>query len=390
MPVVPSCGSPEDTLGAVGSAWSWLGSHLPHLPGASSEASPHLHSIPSCFAPRHGDMASHGASQHHSFVADTAVDSVADAVGVDPAIHVPPAVHHPPSHHASSFNVVTPGGHADARIVDHTGAASNVGIVQVRTSDGWGTVCGANPASADTVCRSMGYDHGSVSGTPCSSYGGQNICGAQGSPVAMSDLKCTGNEWSIEQCKWKLPDEACLDHTKDAVIYCADGSAGDKEGALRLLDGDGAPTVSGQGRLEVFHEGDWGPVCKEEFTAGSAAVACKKMGYSGVDQGATSSCSNINGENVCSSQAPHMKVACNGKEDGFESCPKEVGDDVFCGSKEAVAIKCTGDGNPAGIPSKPAAPTQLSSMAAGVAVSLLMGFLHPGAMAAPGSSVSFI
>ena len=71
----------------------------------------------------------------------------------------------------------------DVRLVDGTGSLSSVGLLQVRTDAGFGSVCGANPAAADVVCRSMGYTHGSVSTSPCGFYGGADLCGAAGSPV---------------------------------------------------------------------------------------------------------------------------------------------------------------------------------------------------------------
>ena len=71
----------------------------------------------------------------------------------------------------------------DVRLVDGTGSLSNVGLLQVRTDAGFGSVCGANPSAADVICRSMGYAHGSVSSSPCGFYGGADLCGAAGSPV---------------------------------------------------------------------------------------------------------------------------------------------------------------------------------------------------------------
>ena len=44
----------------------------------------------------------------------------------------------------------------DIRVVDAAGALSNAGLLQVSTDAGFGSVCGANPASADVICRSMG------------------------------------------------------------------------------------------------------------------------------------------------------------------------------------------------------------------------------------------
>ena len=71
----------------------------------------------------------------------------------------------------------------DVRLVDETGSLSSVGLLQVKTDAGFGSVCGANPAAADVICRSMGYDFGSVSSSPCGFYGGADLCGAAGSPV---------------------------------------------------------------------------------------------------------------------------------------------------------------------------------------------------------------
>ena len=71
----------------------------------------------------------------------------------------------------------------DVRLVDEAGSLPSVGLLQVKTDAGFGSVCGANPAAADVICRSMGYDFGSVSSSPCGFYGGADICGAAGSPV---------------------------------------------------------------------------------------------------------------------------------------------------------------------------------------------------------------
>ena len=71
----------------------------------------------------------------------------------------------------------------DVRLVDEAGSLSSVGLLQVKTDAGFGSVCGANPAAADVICRSMGYDFGSVSSSPCGFYGGADLCGAAGSPV---------------------------------------------------------------------------------------------------------------------------------------------------------------------------------------------------------------
>ena len=86
---------------------------------------------------------------------------------------------------------------ADVRLVDAAGSISNVGLLQVRTDAGFGTVCGANPAAADVVCRALGYSYGSVSTSPCGFYGGANLCGAPGSPVVRCSCHMLGNHFHI-------------------------------------------------------------------------------------------------------------------------------------------------------------------------------------------------
>ena len=84
---------------------------------------------------------------------------------------------------------------ADVRLVDAAGSISNVGLLQVRTDAGFGTVCGANPAAADVVCRALGYSYGSVSTSPCGFYGGANLCGAPGSPVVRCSCHMFANDF---------------------------------------------------------------------------------------------------------------------------------------------------------------------------------------------------
>ncbi len=42
---------------------------------------------------------------------------------------------------------------ADVRLVDAAGGLSSVGLLQVKTDVGFGSVCGANAAAADATCQ---------------------------------------------------------------------------------------------------------------------------------------------------------------------------------------------------------------------------------------------
>ena len=186
------------------------------------------------------------------------------------------------------------------------------------------------------------------------------MCGASGSQVAMSNLACEGGELDIQECSFSAPDTACLGHSGDAIVYCGvnGGVGGFQEGAGRLLSFDGSPSVDGVGRLEIFHAGMWGPVCKSGFTIGAANVACKAMGFAGAQpSGGVSACGDHGGNNYCGTLAPQLsEVACVGQEADLLACPYEDVDDVFCAPEESVLLRCSGVGNTQGRPSKVRAP----------------------------------
>ena len=49
-----------------------------------------------------------------------------------------------------------------------------------------------------------------------------------------------------------------------------------RDKSLRLV-GSSEPNV---GRLEVFHNNQWGVICADTFLAGEGHVACRQLGYS--------------------------------------------------------------------------------------------------------------
>ena len=98
----------------------------------------------------------------------------------------------------------------------------------------------------------------------------------------MSDLKCSGSEWTLEECSWTAPSEECLTHAHDAIVFCSNGNPqGESQGQVRLIAQDGSPAIEGQGRPEVLVHGSWSPVCATGLSSGSPAVLCKAMGCFG-------------------------------------------------------------------------------------------------------------
>ena len=109
----------------------------------------------------------------------------------------------------------------------------------------------------DVICAQLGFDFGSVSTSPCGSYGGVDSSGASGMPVGLANLVCDGGELDFQDCSFTAPDAACLDHALDSIVYCGrEGHSSDApEGTSRILSFDGSPSIDGVGRLEMFSAG---------------------------------------------------------------------------------------------------------------------------------------
>jgi len=98
----------------------------------------------------------------------------------------------------------------------------------------------------------------------------------------MADLKCSGAEWTVEECMWSAPDDSCAGHAYDTVVYCTSSEgAGASHGAVRLISDDGSPSIDGKGRPEINIGGAWAPICNSGLSSGAAGVICKSMGFSG-------------------------------------------------------------------------------------------------------------
>ena len=124
-----------------------------------------------------------------------------------------------------------------------------------------------------------------------------------------------GGELDVRSCSWSLPDEACKTHDQDAVVYCGSVPAASllADGALRLIGPDGAPSLDGVGRLEVFRSGVWVSVCAAGFAHGGAQVACRTMGFTGAASSASPpTCRNFRGQDFCGLAPPALsELTCD-------------------------------------------------------------------------------
>ena len=179
------------------------------------------------------------------------------------------------------------------------GSRPSEGRLEVLYNGTWGTVCNDFFSHPDgsVVCRQLGYigvnNYSSSAGT----------FGAGEGPIWLDDVQCTGSEESILNCTHRGFGEHNCNHEEDVGITCGKLSISQhnysqkhhsldyisidrctfnainvEDGALRLVGGN----CYSNGRIEIFHNGEWGAVCNRRWGPEDAMVVCRQLGFQGV------------------------------------------------------------------------------------------------------------
>lgn len=91
------------------------------------------------------------------------------------------------------------------------------------------------------------------------------------------------------------------------------------------------------GRLEVFHDGEWGTVCDDGWDLLDASVVCRELGYW--------TATAITNSSVYGEGAGHVwvrNVQCTGNQTSLRSCPSMAWQSQTCGHDRDVGIVCKG------------------------------------------------
>uniref|UniRef100_A0A8C4YE88 Soluble scavenger receptor cysteine-rich domain-containing protein SSC5D n=1 Tax=Gopherus evgoodei TaxID=1825980 RepID=A0A8C4YE88_9SAUR len=142
------------------------------------------------------------------------------------------------------------------------------GRVEVLHSQLWGTVCDDSwdLAEARVVCRQLGC------GTALSAPGGARF-GRGTDPIWLDNLHCTGTEAALSYCRARPWGIHNCNHGEDASVVCSD-SPFPEQASIRLVDGSSRCA----GRVEVFHNQQWGTVCDDSWDMMDAEVVCRQLG----------------------------------------------------------------------------------------------------------------
>nr|CAB3263473.1 lysyl oxidase homolog 3 [Phallusia mammillata] len=115
------------------------------------------------------------------------------------------------------------------------------------------------------------------------------------------------------------------------LLQCGFVSAGENVTKVRLMGGD-EPT---DGRVEVFHNGEWGTICDDDWNIDSASVVCRMVGYDGALEYVHSGKFGPGEGNIWMDS-----VLCTGEEDNISDCPFNGWGEHDCSHHEDAGVRC--------------------------------------------------
>eukprot|EP00058_Branchiostoma_floridae_P007286 XP_002592774.1 hypothetical protein BRAFLDRAFT_65355 [Branchiostoma floridae] len=107
-----------------------------------------------------------------------------------------------------------------------------------------------------------------------------------------------------------------------------------QEGSVRLVGGSGAH----EGRVEVFHDNQWGTICDDGWDIADARVVCRQLGYPGADEAKVFS---FFGEGT--GRIWLFDVRCVGNETSISQCWHRGWGYHHCNHREDSGVVCTLD-----------------------------------------------
>ncbi|PKU30063.1 deleted in malignant brain tumors 1 [Limosa lapponica baueri] len=227
-------------------------------------------------------------------------------------------------------------GPANVRLVN--GPDSCVGRLEVFYNGTWGTVCDDDwdLNGAWVVCRQLGC------GTALSAVDGARY-GRGADPIWLDNVRCAGTEAALSECQAQPWGAHNCGHGEDASVVCSGeehaptmasiSHCGQPKGATRTRLVNGSSVCSG--RVEVFHDGEWGTVCDDSWSLVDAQVVCREVGC-GQALSALSQAAFGQG----SGPIWLDEVTCAGMEASLSLCQARSWGSHNCNHREDAAVEC--------------------------------------------------
>uniref|UniRef100_A0A3B1KE07 SRCR domain-containing protein n=1 Tax=Astyanax mexicanus TaxID=7994 RepID=A0A3B1KE07_ASTMX len=204
------------------------------------------------------------------------------------------------------------------------GPGSCSGRVEVYYRGQWGTVSGNgwDMNDAEVVCRQMGC--GQALEVHSSGYFDRKTY-----PIIRHAVHCSGKESSISECRHNR-FRSYYDR-EDAGVTCS-GEENWILNSIRLVNGTG----NCDGRVEIYHDGQWGTVCGDNWDMKDAEVVCRQVGC---------------GRALNSTHSAHFgegngpvlldDVGCSGQENNLLSCSHGGLGITNCSHSEDAGVICS-------------------------------------------------
>ncbi|XP_034062819.1 deleted in malignant brain tumors 1 protein-like [Gymnodraco acuticeps] len=192
------------------------------------------------------------------------------------------------------------------------------GRVEVYLEGNWKRACKSDWEELDAVvvCRELNC------GTPVTQT--EELYFGESRDLHGIKANCLGNESSISLCGIQKSKESCV----DATIVCEHSTP------IRLVNGSSDGRCSG--RVEVFHDGNWGTICDDKWGMQEADVTCREM-----------NCGNAISVKYKSffgrghNQVLLDDVECTGHEKSISECPHRGFGEHDCDHNEDAGVICS-------------------------------------------------
>uniref|UniRef100_A0A8C3CI95 Soluble scavenger receptor cysteine-rich domain-containing protein SSC5D n=1 Tax=Cairina moschata TaxID=8855 RepID=A0A8C3CI95_CAIMO len=197
------------------------------------------------------------------------------------------------------------------------------GRVELLQDGAWGSICasGWDRAASRVLCRELGCGRPRLIPAPCSPPA------ADGPPVTLQRVQCSGQEPALAHCVLQPRDAPSCPSDRLAAVDC------EEPFGLRLSGGPGRCA----GRLEVQRNGSWGTVCDDGWSAANAAVVCQELGCREVP-------ADLRGDRPRFGPGTGRiwldDVRCRGQEGTLQDCAHRAWGYHDCTHDEDVGVVC--------------------------------------------------